>query len=131
MKKYRCKVDTPWGKKGYFLPDGFIKSYDEIGCQNDCFHPKHYPDLFEPIEEKSDVEKLADWCSKIWHANSCSDGSTDKNGNCCWTSLAQTIIAKGFDVSKLEEECQHLYELNPTSVYTPQVCKFCGDTGPK
>ena len=62
MTKYKFKIDTPWGKKGgillstAFLLDGRLTS----------LKPEYYPEIFEPIPEKTNKDKWNDiLCEKL------------------------------------------------------------------
>lgn len=96
--KYRTKIDTPWCKKGttltrtnehchrYRLPDGSIQYL--------C--PNNYPDLFEPIEEKPEVEILEAWMIDIFARWALNPGIKTYQ-----ETVAQALIDAGVDVSKI------------------------------
>ena len=67
MKKFRAKIDTPWCKKGEiyvahtYAFDRKTFSPKDIPFGYECVdHPEDYPDLFEPVEEKSNYEKWSE-----------------------------------------------------------------------
>lgn len=93
MKKYRAKIDTPWCDKNDIFSSNENGFYRVLGRY---ISPESYPDLFEEIEEKSDVEKLADWLHVI--AFGCDTVME------CNIKLAKALLEKGFDVSKLGDE---------------------------
>ncbi len=52
MKRYKLKIDTPWGRKGTQVEElRFL--YGVWGG-----YPNEYPDLFEEIEEKTNEQLL-------------------------------------------------------------------------
>lgn len=50
--KYKFKIDTPWGKKGEELNRGLVFDGRILG-----YDPRSYPELFEEVKEKTNVEK--------------------------------------------------------------------------
>ncbi len=96
MKKYRFKIDTPWGKKGDEIPrdpDGM--------CSRFCTHIARdseyelFPEIFEPIEEKTPEQKIIKWmCNNVLSIN----------GSPRFISeiAARELIAAGLDPDKLE-----------------------------
>jgi len=114
MKRYKLKVDSPWGKKGeifswyieYFIYEqnkqtgSYIKSIKTL-------HPEDYPDIFEEIQEQSDEEWLAEYIYNNLFPR-IEDAPTNP---CKWVditmfqykyiSLAKSLINNGSDVKKL------------------------------
>lgn len=96
MKKYRIKVDSPWGKKNSLIEvkdcPGFriISGHDILGG---FVEPDKYPDIFEEVIEPSDEVWLAGWLLKVWISPDGDQGA--------WKTLSQALIQHGFDVKKL------------------------------
>lgn len=116
MKKYRLKVDSPWGKKGdianlnkngvmYYGQNTNVKPYPIIIC----FTPDNFPEIFEEVIEPSDEEWLAKWCHDHWLIKWPDYPYVEyKNKNIefknQWERLANALIQHGFDVKKLRGE---------------------------
>jgi len=109
MKKYRIKVDSPWGKKNSLIEvkdcPGFriISGHDILGG---FVEPDKYPDIFEEVIELSDEQWLAEWCHDNWLIkwhNYFYPDYKDKNKEFKhqWERLAKALIHHGFDVKKL------------------------------
>jgi len=98
MKKYRLKVNSPWGKKGdianlnengvmYYGQNTNVKPYPIISG----FTPDNFPEIFEELIEPSDEE----WFCEQLKNHIASFG---------YKSLAISLITNGFDVKKLRGE---------------------------
>jgi len=104
MKKYRLKIDSPWGKKGDVKltdDDGYlyhavrINDYSPTPCIIK-FSPERYEDLFEKVIEPTDEEFLRHWLFK--------NDISDKESYDSYLVLAKALIQHGFDVKKLRGE---------------------------
>lgn len=101
MKKYRAKIDTPWFKKGTIYHEMPYGTYVPDRGEGRCYaidHPEKWPDVFEPVEEKSNKEKWRDVFMKI--------SSLDTSEMCFQWAEAQSIIFAGIgiDSTKAYEE---------------------------
>lgn len=104
MKRYKLKVDSPWGKKGdianlnengvmYYGQNTNVKPYPIISG----FTPDNFPDIFEEIIEPSDEEWLSEWLLGIVRRSGLYD---------IYTNISSELIANGFDVKKLREKSE-------------------------
>lgn len=85
--KYRAKIDTPWFLKGTiyhympygtYVPDRTIK-ISPSGLNSFAIdHPENYPDLFEPVEEKTNCEKWEEVFMKIGETEMIESWAKDK-----------------------------------------------------
>lgn len=108
MKKYRLKVDSPWGKKGRIVTvkdveGGQVLTADVRGWWVDV---ELYPDIFEEVIQQSDEAWLAEWCHEHWLIRWPGYPYVEyKNKNIefknQWERLAKALIQHGFDVKKL------------------------------
>lgn len=57
--KFRAKFNTPWCKKGQIYAGEFCFE-DRSNMSLRFGNPQDYPDLFEPVEEKSNYEKWSE-----------------------------------------------------------------------
>ena len=100
-KKWRLKVDTPWGEKGSIfresMPNWWTSGHRmRMGVDNGFdLNPAMFPHLFEPVKEKSDVERVVDWLLKnklpvLGHIEPLT------------YILAEKLLAAGVSVDKLE-----------------------------
>lgn len=106
MKKYRFKIDTPWGKRG-----------DEIHHLGKpvmgpmWFSPERYSALFEEVPELDPVEKVGKWLYETKYPNHgqhlyrgesmCTWEQLGPTQN-EWLSISQKLLAAGLDPNKLE-----------------------------
>lgn len=108
MKKYRLKIDTPWASKGDLFKK--LGSYWFCADRHSCpsfQSPEKYQELFEPIEEKSDEEIVADWLHE-----------QIENG-IEWEASAIQLISAGLRVEDLidHEEKKQTKEVKENSFY--------------
>lgn len=87
MAKWRVKISTPYWDKNDILDSPF-EQYVSQGRVR--FKPKDYPDLFEPIPEKSDEEKLGDFMMGINYGNRGEFGTRER-----WIMLAKVLLERG------------------------------------
>lgn len=64
--KYRAKFNTPWCKKGQIYAGEFCFE-DRSNMPLRFGNPQDYPDLFEPVEEKSNQEKWRIFLEKFFY----------------------------------------------------------------
>lgn len=99
MKKYRLKVDSPWGKKGsvvnsddsgaVFCPISFVDGNNYPFFIN----PSRYQDIFEEVIEPTDEEIIEKWFIRNFH-----DISVNSKQ---WNKVAKALIQHGFNAKKL------------------------------
>lgn len=102
MKRYKLKVDSPWGKKGDELNNKVIYLYsfeDDSSTLNaiGTIDPSKYSEIFEEIQEQSDEEWLSEWLLGIVRRSGLYD---------IYTNISSELIANGFDVKKLREKSE-------------------------
>lgn len=88
-KKYRFKVNTPWGSYGDII-DAYIP-----GTQA---HAGNYLHLFDPIEGKSDVDRVKEWLMNEKKRI----GYNGLNYHLVMGEIAQKLLSAGLNVDKLE-----------------------------
>ena len=109
MKKYKLLKPMPGYEVGATLDEK-----DE-----NCFFyvissPWHFPEYFQEIKEPSDEDVLVEWLTKLERETMPSQFRR---------ILAIALIAKGFDVSKLNQ-CEHEWE-NGLNI-NKSICHKCG-----
>jgi len=99
MKRYKLKVDSPWGKKGDVFEANTGGVLVILGA---LYDPDRYPDLFEEIV-LTDEEFLANWLYQRQAEFVFTGDKTEfvSTYNCF---LSNRLIANGFDVKKLREK---------------------------
>lgn len=111
MKKFRLKVDSPWGNKGDIYNESHViianvgggpptGIWQTVACNK-------LSDIFEEVIEQSDEEWLAYWCFrqllKSRGDEPCWEAYLDNNYT-DYIFLAKKLIDNGFDVKKLRGE---------------------------
>lgn len=117
MKKYRVKIETPMAPKGtvlnYFFADRGTWIADVKGPKSFAVdHPEKYPDLFEPIREKTPEERVAEWLCKNFNRFCKHEealyfmGERLDCNSAPIRAMASNLIASGLDPDKLEAKDQ-------------------------
>lgn len=108
MKKFRAKIDTPWCKKGEiyvahtYAFDRKTFSPKDIPFGYECVdHPEDYPDLFEPVEEKSNFEK---WQEALFKPISVFDGVSQPLAQALSRLIGMKLDEEGFCADKIYKE---------------------------
>jgi len=100
MKKYRLKVDSPWGNKGDIYNESHViianvgggpptGIWQTVACNK-------LSDIFQEVIEQSDEEIVERWLIRNFHDISISTQQ--------WKKVAKALIQHGFDVKKLRGE---------------------------
>lgn len=104
--KYRAKFNTPWCKRGeIFKLDNYPEQEKSICYEYKSrailFDPMAYPDLFEPVEEKSNFEK---WQEALFKPISVFDGVSQPLAQALSRLIGMKLDEEGFCADKIYKE---------------------------